>query len=128
MERNRRIGLADSPHPCPCETTTDVDPHYRGAAVDPTLNIAEIPYESGAIRYRYSRILGPDGTRWLRHGRFVAYAESGSVISEGMYVNGKEHGEWKDFHPSGQLAAHGRYEDGAEVGPWHYWDENGNPE
>jgi antitoxin component YwqK of YwqJK toxin-antitoxin module len=96
--------------------------------MDADLNIAEIPYESGAVRYRYSRVQSPDGGRWLRHGLFVEYSQSGTVISEGHYLNGAEHGEWKDFHPNGQLAARGQYEHGAEVGEWQYWDEQGNPE
>jgi len=92
------------------------------------LNIAEIPYESGAIKYRYSRVPAPDGSRWLRHGFFVEYSEAGVVISEGHYVNGKEHGEWRDFHPNGKLAALGTYENGIEVGEWQYWGEQGNRE
>jgi antitoxin component YwqK of YwqJK toxin-antitoxin module len=92
------------------------------------LNIAEIPYESGSIRFRYSRFLAPDGQRWLRHGRFVEYAENGSVISEGQYVDGQEHGSWRDFHPNGQLAAEGSYEHGLEHGEWRFWDEQGNQE
>ncbi len=53
------------------------------------LNIAEIPYESGSIRFRYARVMAPDGTRWIRHGLFVAYYEAGSVVSEGQYIDGK---------------------------------------
>lgn len=92
------------------------------------LNIAEIPYESGAVRYRYSRVLAPDGQRWLRHGLFVEYAESGSVLSEGHYVHGKEHGSWRDFHPGGALAAEGKYENGLEQGEWRFFGEHGNEE
>jgi antitoxin component YwqK of YwqJK toxin-antitoxin module len=80
------------------------------------------------VRFRYSRVLAPDGKRWLRHGLFVEYAEDGAVLSEGHYANGKEQGLWKDFHPNGQLAALGQYEHGVEVGTWRYWDEQGNEE
>lgn len=86
------------------------------------LNIAEVPYPSGAIHFRYSRVLSPDGTRWVRHGLFVEYSEEGTIIAEGQYVHGAEHGEWKEYHPNGKLAAQGHYVHGAEHGEWRYWD------
>ncbi len=92
------------------------------------LHIAEIPYESGELQYRYARYLSEDGTRWVRHGLFQAYYISGSLKSEGTYQHGLESGEWRDFHENGQLAAFGRYEDGVEVGSWNFWDSSGRPE
>jgi antitoxin component YwqK of YwqJK toxin-antitoxin module len=89
------------------------------------LNIAEIPYKTGEIRFRYSRVMSPDGTRWVRHGFFREYDQGGRVISEGEYLYGKEHGLWRDFYSNGQLAAEGRYENGEEVGVWKYWNEEG---
>ena len=94
--------------------------------IDAELNIAEIPYESGAIRFRYARVMAPDRTRWIRHGPFVAYHESGGVSSEGGYIEGKEHGLWRDFHENGQLASQGSYHDGEEVGTWRFWDPDGS--
>lgn len=38
-----------------------------------TLHIAEIPYGSGEVRFRYARYLSDDGSRWIRHGLFCAY-------------------------------------------------------
>lgn len=64
------------------------------------LEIAEIFYEGGGLRYRYSRYLVADGSRWVRHGPFVAYHEDGAVASDGTYEHGVEHGPWKDFHPN----------------------------
>lgn len=90
------------------------------------LEIAEIFYESGTIKYRYARYLAADGSRWVRHGLFVAYAEDGAVASEGTYEHGVEHGPWKDFHPNGRLAAAGNYDCGTEVGNWTYWDADGH--
>ena len=55
------------------------------------LAIAEVFYESGALRYRYARYQAPDGSRWIRHGLFVAYHENGAVASEGGYEHGVEH-------------------------------------
>ena len=91
------------------------------------LNIAEVPFETGIVQYRYSRYLSDDGSRWVRHGLFRAYHPDGSIASEGTYSHGKEHGTWKDFHPNGQLAATGEYRDGKEVGEWRFWDEDGTP-
>ena len=96
--------------------------HY--AAMD-ELHIAEIPYPSGAIRFRYSRYLAADGSGWLRHGSFRAYHENGALASEGNYEHGQEHGPWRDYHPNGQLAAEGRYLRGTEVGAWQYWSADG---
>ncbi len=89
------------------------------------LNIAEIPFESGEIQYRYSRYLAEDGKKWVRHGLFVAYYRNGRLASEGNYVDGVEHGLWRDFHENGQLAAQGIYENGKEVGEWHFWNADG---
>jgi antitoxin component YwqK of YwqJK toxin-antitoxin module len=93
--------------------------------MDPDLNLAEIPYQSGTVRFRYTRYMSPDGTRWIRHGLFAAYHENGAVSSEGNYVHGVENGLWRDYHSNGQLAAEGDYDDGKEVGLWRFWDESG---
>lgn len=92
------------------------------------LHIAEIPYESGQIHFRYSRYLSEDKTRWIRDGLYVEYSENGAVVSEGVYVNGYEHGLWRDFHPNGQIAAEGKYNHGQEDGVWRFWSENGTEE
>ena len=93
-----------------------------------TLHIAEIPYESGAVHYRYARVLSGDGTRWVRHGLYVEYSESGEVLSEGNYVNGKEEGLWRSFHENGRRAAEGHYIAGKEEGVWLFWNLSGIPE
>jgi len=89
------------------------------------LDIAEIPYESGQIRFRYARVLSSDGTRWIRQGLFRAYYPSGALASEGVYKDGFETGLWRDFHENGQLAAEGHYENGGHVGSWKYWKSDG---
>ncbi len=103
-----------------------VDANIMTIEVD--LNIAEIPYESGAIRFRYARVMAPDRTRWIRHGFFVEYHENGTVASEGQYVDGKEDGLWRDFHPNGQPASEGCYREGKEVGVWQFWSSDGTAE
>ena len=89
------------------------------------LNIAEIFYESGELRYRYARYRADNGAKWIRHGRFTASHRNGRLASEGNYVHGFEDGTWRDFHENGQLAAEGYYEAGSEALPWQYWDTNG---
>ena len=96
--------------------------------IEADLHIAEIPYESGAVKFRYARVMSPDKTRWIRHGLFVAYHENGKVMSEGQYVDGLEDGQWRDFHPDGQPAAEGHYREGKEVGVWRFWKPDGTEE
>ncbi|MFZ6876430.1 toxin-antitoxin system YwqK family antitoxin [Undibacterium sp. Di27W] len=91
----------------------------------PELHIAEIPYENGTLRYRYSRYMSADGTRWIRHGLFHAYHANGNVASEGSYTDGAEQGLWRDYHENGQIAAQGHYQNGAEAGEWEYWNDDG---
>ncbi|QNQ08427.1 toxin-antitoxin system YwqK family antitoxin [Sphingomonas alpina] len=89
------------------------------------LQIAEIPYEDGGIRYRYARRLSEDGTRWIRDGRFTAYHPNGAIASEGTYSDGIEQGLWRDYHDNGRIAAEGQYDRGQESGVWRYWDSDG---
>ncbi|WP_082544934.1 toxin-antitoxin system YwqK family antitoxin [Sphingopyxis sp. Root1497] len=90
-----------------------------------TLNIAEIPYEGGGIRFRYSRKMSVDGSRWIRDGLFQAFHENGALASEGHYIDGAENGLWRDFHSNGQIAALGTYNLGAESDDWRYWSADG---
>jgi hypothetical protein len=63
---------------------------------DGVLNIAEIMDGSGRLRARYSRYLAPDGSRWVRHGLYVAYHENGQVAGEVSYEHGLEEGQGRD--------------------------------
>lgn len=92
------------------------------------LNIAEILYETGAVRFRYARYLSADGSRWIRHGLFNEFHTDGQLIAEGMYEDGLEEGGWQDYHPNGQAAAQGTYSRGTEVGIWRYWNADGAEE
>jgi antitoxin component YwqK of YwqJK toxin-antitoxin module len=93
-----------------------------------TLHIVEIPFPSGSIKCRYAFVLSPDGSKRIRHGRYVEYHPDGTVASEGNYAHDLEEGEWRDYHPNGQLAAVGTYVSGKEEGAWRFWDERGRPE
>ncbi len=92
------------------------------------LQIAEIPWPSGAIQYRYARYLSECGTKWVRHGLFESYYESGRISAAGQYQDGHETGLWKTFHANGQLASIGSYQKGVEVGKWQFFSENGTEE
>lgn len=89
------------------------------------LNLAEIPYDTGEIRFRYSRVMSKDGSKWIKHGLFCEYHKTGQLLSEGSYKQGKEDGLWRDFYENGILAAEGVYENGVEVGEWKYWMPDG---
>jgi hypothetical protein len=96
--------------------------------MDAELNIAEIPWEDGSIRFRYMRYLAADGKRWIRHRLFRAYHRNGTLASEGNYEHGLEQGLWRDFHENGQLAAEGAYSAGEKVGRWRHWNDRGESE
>ena len=89
------------------------------------LEIAEILYESGAVRARYARVLSPDGARWIRHGLFRTYYEDGTLSSEGLYENGAEQGPWRTYHSNGRLASQGTYNQGSESDDWTFWSSDG---
>lgn len=92
------------------------------------LDIYEIPFESGSIKYRYACYLSEDGSRWIRHGLFTAFHENGAKASKLIYSHGVEEGECVDYHPNGQIAARGQYIAGKEHGVWHHWTEDGTQE
>lgn len=74
----------------------------------------------------------------LKNGIFMKYAESGTKIEEGQYVNGKQDGLWIYHYPSGKIKATGKYAvgDGGNIGSsgvpingrsgnWIFYHENG---
>jgi antitoxin component YwqK of YwqJK toxin-antitoxin module len=93
----------------------------------PALNlyIAEIPYDTGELRYRYARHLSSDGSQWIRHGLFTEFHQNGQMASQGTYANDLEEGSWQDFYENGQIAAQGLYRSGIEIGTWQYWNPEG---
>ncbi|MDR2898960.1 MAG: hypothetical protein LBU94_01450 [Clostridiales bacterium] len=92
---------------------------------DGILHIAEIPYETGEIKFRYSRKMSPDGTKWIRDGLFTHYHQNGNYGSTGFYVDGLEEGHWEDYYENGVLAAEGEYSKGKEVGKWRFYGSDG---
>ena len=103
------------------ETSVKQNPHG-------VLYIAEIPYETGELHFRYSRKMSEDGTKWIREGYFASYYQNGNISSEGIYEDGFEEGDWKDYHENGVLAAEGRYLKGKEIGKWRFYNDKGELE
>jgi antitoxin component YwqK of YwqJK toxin-antitoxin module len=95
---------------------------------DGVLSIVEVPDESGRIKYRYSRALSADGSKWVRQGRFVSYHPGGAVQSEGNYQEDMEEGLWRDYYENGVVASEGTYHRGKEHGRWRFWGEDGTLE
>lgn len=91
----------------------------------PVLHIAEIPFESGELKFRYSRYLADDRRQWIRHGPFTAFYKDGTIASEGTFEHGSESGVWRDYHENGRVAAQGEYRAGMKHGVWRYWNEQG---
>ena len=96
--------------------------------VDDILHIAEVEYDDGQVRMRFSRYVSEDGSHWIRHGRFTAFHRNGQLATEGHYDHGVEQGTWRDYHENGVLAAEGAYRSGKKDGLWRYWDSSGQPE
>lgn len=92
------------------------------------INIAEIFFDSGEIKQRYTRYLSEDGRKWVRHGLYRAYHRNGQLATEGKYVHGLEEGIWRDYHENGRLAAEGFYKGGKEFGEWKTWNDRGELE
>jgi antitoxin component YwqK of YwqJK toxin-antitoxin module len=93
-----------------------------------TLNIVEIPYESGALKFRYARRLSADAARWVRDGPFQSFYENGQISAEGHYEDGLETGVWSTYHDNGQPASRGRYQAGRKADGWEFWDADGQSE
>jgi antitoxin component YwqK of YwqJK toxin-antitoxin module len=94
---------------------------------DDVLYIAEVPYPNGQIKLRFAHYPTADN-QWVRHGRFTAFYEDGTLASEGNYNHGVESGPWRDYHENGALAAEGDYENGKENGLWQFWKSDGTLE
>jgi antitoxin component YwqK of YwqJK toxin-antitoxin module len=92
------------------------------------LHIAEVPFPSGAVKFRYSRVLSTDGKSWIRHGRFASYHENGQLASEVNYENGLEHGPSVEYYENGQVSSRGQYTQGKESGTWSFWAPDGQRE
>jgi hypothetical protein len=107
---------------------TSMYPEELAPDTEATLDLAEVLDEAGRLKFRYSRYMSSDASRWIRHGLFVAYYPDGRVASEVTYEHGAENGPCRDFHINGQVAAEGAYSNGTERGLWKYYAEDGTLE
>lgn len=97
-------------------------------ADDGVLHIAEITNGAGQIVARYSHYLASDGSRWVRHGPYVAYHANGQVASDVTYEHGLAEGLGRDYYEDKQLAAERQYRSGKEEGTWRFWARDGKEE
>lgn len=62
----------------------------------------------------------------IRHGlRRILARETGTVIGEEPFVQGKRHGRCRYFHLNGQLRREGQYDKDVPIGEWRQWSTNG---
>jgi len=87
----------------------------------------EVEYENS----NYSRILNEWSTKGERlvkdgNGTYFSYYESGSVRESGKVVNRERKGIWKEFTESGQVISEAEYVDGKYI-LINSWDAGGKP-
>lgn len=91
--------------------------YKKGDTIDPH-------YEIHYYRNGNKRIAGPL-KHGLRHGKWQAWFEDGTLWSEGTYVDGKENGMKKIYYPNGNLYYKGIVTDGQRTGVWEFFDNEG---
>src|SRR5687767_12711592 len=63
----------------------------------------------------------------IRHGRTVSlYAETGSILGEEHWQEGRLHGAWTRRHRDGMVAEQGVYRDGKKMGIWKSFARDGS--
>ena len=55
----------------------------------------------------------------------MVYSESGILLQEGHYKDGKEDGVWKFFNEQGRIQYEGPYREGQRVGTWYNYNKKG---
>ncbi len=55
----------------------------------------------------------------------VTQYDSGTVQSEGSYLDGEMHGDWAFYRLDGSVMRTGRFDRGRQVGPWRTFDRAG---
>lgn len=80
--------------------------------------------EGVGVRFSKSELCPMD-----EHGGNVfwnrTYRSDGTVVDQGLLVEGKFHGTWTGWHANGQIAGERHYEMGEDVGLHRSWHENG---
>jgi hypothetical protein len=69
-------------------------------------------------------VLTPDGD-YVKHGRAVAWYESGQKAGEMFFEQGKPHGTQLVWHENGRKKARGLWQSGLASGKWTEWDDTG---
>jgi antitoxin component YwqK of YwqJK toxin-antitoxin module len=61
-----------------------------------------------------------DGTK---HGAWTEWYSTGTIKTQGQYVDGKMDGLWTTFQTDGNKLDEGQYRAGRKVGTWTTWDD-----
>jgi uncharacterized protein len=68
------------------------------------------------------------GTLKDGNGTRNTYYVTGTIESQGNYVDGKANGIWTYFHDTGKKASEGQMKEGKKEGPWKYYNVSGRLE
>ena len=59
------------------------------------------------------------------HGKQHIWYENGRKKLHGEWRQGLAHGRWAEWYDNGLRKSEGSFVDGEKTGPWSYWEENG---
>jgi hypothetical protein len=76
------------------------------------------------LKARRQVVLTEEGD-YVKHGRAVAWYESGQKAGEMFFEHGKPHGEQLVWHENGRKKARGEWDHGLASGKWSEWDADG---
>ena len=62
----------------------------------------------------------------LRAGLWKHYYPNGSLMAEGIYVDGEKEGPWKFYYKDGKIRSNGDFFENLKSGNWKEFDRNGN--
>ncbi len=91
-------------------------------------------YRDGDTSMHYEWQYYSNGNLWIegpiygdiRHGKWKAYNEIGSLISMGTYKMGKKEGVKTVWFDNGKKRYEGSLKEGIRVGVWYFYDNQGN--
>jgi len=52
-------------------------------------------------------------------------SQTGKVVAEGTFINGKKSGYWYQYYPSGKIQFVQNFKEGVKTGTWKSWDNKG---
>lgn len=94
-------------------------PHVGEASVE----VLRETWDDGSPRLERSVLRDAKGL--VNHGPFRRWAEDGTLLEQGEYVDGLPHGAYLELWKPGVKRREGTYEHGLRQGRWTYWTERG---